>query len=354
MTDDPPEGLDQFDTVREERDGLPRALKLVSLTVALALIQLGGAYAGIGRRMQECGTFLEFACYRIADCDDIVRKLVRCSWCRVRLCLLCERAKARKRHLQLVEILTAWFRKWPKHSALLLTLTTRSVSDSELMDAIDQLMASFRRLTRCASFKRAVLGWYRTLEVTRNADTGLWHAHIHVLLIVGPAYFRRSSKLYLDHKAWQALWRKWAHLDYDPVVDIRALAGVGGGPVDELGEKSLLEIAKYCTQPSDIIDLDDNGEPFPADPQIIKTLFDALRGRRLTGMSAPLRAIANELGHVDPDDDNADFSIAEQIPDGAVYLGREAYRWHAGAREYLRVPYVEWQSPAQEAPMQPP
>jgi len=332
---------------------LPRKGKLGSLALAAAFDTWGAYYTKLAERLRECGSILEFACYRIGDNEDLTRVLVRCSWCRVRLCFLCERAKARKRHVQLCKIATAWFARHPHDHALLLTLTTRSITNDCLLDGIDQFLASLRRLTRCRRFKDAVRGWYRTLEITRNAETGLWHVHAHLLLIVSPRYFRRQVGLYIDQREWVALWRKFARLDYDPVVDIRALQGVGGGALDDIGRKSLAEVTKYCTKPSDLVQFDDEGEPYPVDPLTLKTLYDALHGRRLVGMSGALRDIAKELRLADPEDDNTDLNAADVLPDDAVYVGREFYRWHHDLGDYVWMPRVIWPTQQQEHQMPP-
>jgi plasmid rolling circle replication initiator protein Rep len=334
-----------------ERPWLPSMAKRASRAIADAFETQGGDYARITLRMRECGSILEFACYRVGDDEEITRKLVRCSWCRIRLCFLCERARARKRHLNLWQLLKAWFAKRPRDQAILLTLTIKSVCDSELLDAIDRFMTSLRRLTRCRRFKGAVLAWYRTLEVTRDADTGLWHPHIHLLLVVPPSYFRRSTDGYITQEEWADLWRKFARLDYDPVVDIRALKGVGRGPLTDIGRKTLAEVTKYCTKPGDLVQFDEDGQPYPVDPEVLKTLYDALHGRRLVGMSGPLRKLAKELRLNDPDAEDADLSAAEALPKDAVYLGREFYRWHAALGDYVWVPRTAWFTQREEREM---
>jgi plasmid rolling circle replication initiator protein Rep len=337
----------------EERRWLPSQPKRGSLALADTFDTFGGKYTKLADRMRECGSILEFACYRVGDDEDLKRVLVRCSWCRVRLCFLCERARSRKRHVQLCKVLTAWLGRRPRDQALLLTLTIRSCPNDGLREAIDQLLASVRRLTRCRRFQDSVTAWHRTLEVTRDADTGLWHPHVHLLLIVPPRYFTRGSGLYIQQPEWAALWRKFARLDYDPVIDVRALKGVGGGPLAELGRKSLAEVTKYCSKPSDLVTFDDEGEPYPVDANGLKALYDALHGRRLVGMSGALQALAKELRLADPDADDADLGATDSFPDDAVYLGREFYRWHHDLRDYVCVPRVVWPTQAQEHQMPP-
>lgn len=245
-----------------------------------------------------------------------------------------------------------------KHTAVetmatgFVSLVRYGLRDKRLVQAIFQ-GCFFRNAGGLSDRNSLSLYAYRTLEITRNAETGLWHPHVHLLVIVPARYFQHRSGLYIDQPEWAALWRKFARLDYDPVIDVRALKGVGGGPLADLGRKSLAEVTKYCTKPSDLVTFDEDGEPYPVDAEGLKALYDALHGRRLVGMSGALQALAKELRLADPDDDEADLSGADSFPDDAVYLGREFYRWHHDFRDYVCVPRVVWPTQAQEHQMPP-
>jgi plasmid rolling circle replication initiator protein Rep len=335
---------DLFANKHLERRWLPRDFKLASEKIAVGFECLGSDYAVRSTRMRQCGQLLEFVCYRINEGEDLLRRVTKCSWCRIRLCFLCERQRSRKRHIQLTQMLAGWLAESPTDQSLLLTLTVPSITDAELPAAINDLILSCRRLTRAAPFKRGVKVWYRSVEISRDPFTGLWHPHAHFLLIVPASYFRRTAGIYIDQRQgeWTAIWRKAAKLHLDPIVDIRALAGVGGGPLDEIGRKSLAEVTKYCTKPGDLVQFGDLGEPLPVDPQVLKTLFDALYGRRLVGMSRALRKLSRKFGHDDTEAESGDLSIADKIPDGAVFLGREIYHWHPDARDYVRGAHPKW------------
>jgi plasmid rolling circle replication initiator protein Rep len=349
MTDTPRLG-EEDDHPGGERDWLRRQAKLSSIAVAEAFGKCRGPYAKLAARMAECCSRIEVDCFRIGDDEDIQRRVSRCNACHIRLCPLCERSRARKRHKLLCQIAQAWFARRPRDQAVLLTLTTKSISGDSLLDGIDQFMVALRRFTRVRRFKDVIAAWYRTLEITRNAETGLWHVHGHLLLIVSPRYFKRQSGLYITQPEWVALWRKATRLDYDPILDVRALAGVGGGLLKEIGRKSLHEVTKYCTKPSDLVQFDEDGNPYPVDPEILKTLYDALRGRQLVGMSAGLRKLSKQIGLRD---DDRDVNTQAEIPDDAVYLGREFYRWHAGLHDYVCVPRTVWSDQQEEHQMPP-
>jgi Replication protein len=206
---------------------------------------------------------------------------------------------------------------------------------------------SNRKLMRYKRVAGAIDAWYRVLEITRNPDTGEFHPHLHVILLVPPGYFRRSGSLYITQAEWVMLFRKALKVDYDPRCDIRALQGVGGGtPLDDIGKKSLFEACKYVCEPGMFID----GEmaDFP-----LRELHEAVSGRRLIGMSKSLRHLSKELNQAEDVPD--DFMPESRLPEGAVYLGRETYQWqrgktHAESR-YVLVRFREWQPQTSEAVM---
>ena len=64
--------------------------------------------------------------------------------------------------------------------------------------------------------------------------------HLH---IVGPDYFERGSKAYLNYAKLRELWKACLRADYDPQVNIQSLKG-NFAPLDAKGRKSLQEVLK--------------------------------------------------------------------------------------------------------------
>lgn len=94
--------------------------------------------------------------------------------CHDRLCQACGQQRAKQLQLALAE-------RVPKARCLHVVLTLRS-SDADLS-------VQLTRLYRCASKLRSrkwwrgrVTGGMASLELTRNANTGQWHPHLHCLL----------------------------------------------------------------------------------------------------------------------------------------------------------------------------
>ncbi|RXH23178.1 protein rep [Bradyrhizobium zhanjiangense] len=68
------------------------------------------------------------------------------------------------------------------------TLTTRAVPAYDLCVAVNQILEAYRKLMRTVAIRRALLAWLRSLEISRNGQTGLFMVHLHCIFIVGPSY----------------------------------------------------------------------------------------------------------------------------------------------------------------------
>lgn len=95
--------------------------------------------------------------------------------CRKRACPICESLKMKKWYHRMTGF-TALFSA-PKH----ITLTVKS-TDEALDAQLQRLTRSFRRLRQRKLWKERCPWGVWTIEVTRNAETGLWHPHIHVIV----------------------------------------------------------------------------------------------------------------------------------------------------------------------------
>ncbi len=68
-------------------------------------------------------------------------------------------------------------------------------------------------------------GWIKSLEVTIEQKTNSVHPHFHVMLLVPPKYFnlRGEKSIYISKPQWKSSWRRVAKLDYDPMINIKAI-----------------------------------------------------------------------------------------------------------------------------------
>lgn len=286
------------------------------------------------RRARSCSTFLQYGRTE-GHWDDAEKKLVMANFCHLRLCPLCIGRKAKKSAYRLSRILDM---AEQTHGVkyIFLTLTVRNVDGPELGDTLGLLTKAWDRLSKHRPFKRAVKGWFRSIEITRGdgkkkADRG-YHPHIHVILAVEPRYFRRKSGLYITHEEWKKRWQKCLKVDYEPSVRIQTTKARGAKAASV---SAAAEASKYAIKDEDYID------PDLTDEQAVEILVDytrALTNRRLTAMGGCLRDAAKaldmpeeledgDLVHIE-DDDKVREDVAELI---------ETYHWNFGVGDYILV-----------------
>jgi plasmid rolling circle replication initiator protein Rep len=283
-----------------------------------------------GLAMQNCSRWAIFNVYELPN-REIERRLVSIDRCKGSMCPQCQPARSKRLFCDLVEVVARALELQPGDRLLLVTLTIKNCPLSELSDRLDQLNEAFRKLARLRRVKRAWRGWHRTIEITRNAETGEWHPHIHLLVIVPAGYFSRNADLYITQAELAELWARCLNVDYPVRVDIRKVEAATGGQLRE----SLKECCKYVTKAMSLVALNGDELKLVIEPGELVELFHALRRRRLVSKGGVFRTIARDLKQLDVDDPNADWDVEEPLPEGAVYIGREFWRWDPFTQEYL-------------------
>lgn len=310
-------------------------------------------------RVQNCGSVLKFhVCQHGHE-----KRLTWASFCRVRLCPMCMWRKSllNAHQIRLVahEAAQRQNLRW-----LFLTLTCKNVSGGELSEQITTLMKAWAKLSKRKEFKRAVVGWFRAFEVTRNAETGEYHPHFHVLLAVAPHYFKGRD--YITQSQWVAMWQDCLAVDYTPVVDIRRVKGkrnpekeaeilkakgiqvdVDGTVVEETLQPSVVaELAKYSTKSKDYLVYDKGRLDKETTDEVVRVLDDSLAHRRLHAYGGLLKEVYKELeasGAVtDVEDDKADLIHVDGQPNQCRCsvcqsdMVEELYRWIPDRRNYIK------------------
>ena len=269
-------------------------------------------YDGRGKKVFNCGTYLEIA-VNTSDYSDI--SVAKANFCKDRLCPQCNKRRSLKIYGQLSNILD----HFPSgYGFLLCTLTIRNVSFNSLSDGIDCLISGWRKLMHSSKgkqFQKICKGSFRTLEITFNSDTGMWHPHIHVIVAVLDTYF--NCRDYLSTSDLSCIWRDCAGLDYDPVVDMRRVKSCESGGVRE--------VSKYCVKSNDLL-VDD----FDESSRRVAVLYRALRRRRLCGMTGLFKQLHHDLNLSDPEDDIVS-DVPSTVNSVTSYL---IVRLHWGAGAY--------------------
>ena len=308
------------------------------------------------RRISDCAPFAEFEVL-----PDGQKKLHHSSFCRCRLCPMCQWRRSLKLGAQVRAVVSRAnavkiSRDGAPYGWLLLTVTVQNVPGEKLSSEINHIHRALNNLTKCARWRGSVKGWLRATEVTRNFNRhsawyGTYHPHMHLLLCVNARYYK--SKEYIKKAEWLEMWKHYAGLDYDPIIDIETVKTVDGQSIQDLPAaeraagmgKACAEVSKYATKPSDYLrpdDLDLSAESV--------FLFDrALENRRMTSWGGVLKETAKalqlddietgDLIHVETESED---ETANKLADYVTYW------WQVGAADYIKTSERRGDSPAVE------
>lgn len=246
----------------------------------------------LAKALQELG-YLNFS--NVYQCAEVLKfqqietgqlKLKQTWFCKNKLCPICNWRRSMKYAWQTEQIVNEAIIREPKGRFLFLTLTIKNVEGKDLEETMKGLTKAFDRLFRRAKVKKNLLGYLRSLEITLNEETGLYHPHLHILLFVSASYFN-STDNYISQKEWSEMWQQSAKLDYLPIVDVRAVKSRKNSENQEVGlKKAILETAKYPTKP---INFDRENL------EIIDNLAKALYRKRQIGYGGIFKDIRKEL-----------------------------------------------------------
>lgn len=199
----------------------------------------GSEYVSYATRVDFCSQILDF---KIVEHQEAVQlKLNNTKFCRVRHCPVCQWRRSLRWKAKVFQILPQIVEAYPKHRWLFMTLTIKNCHIKELRDTLQWMNKSWQRLIQRKQFP--AIGWLRSTEVTRAKNNSA-HPHFHCLLLVPSSYFGAA---YIKQNQWNNLWQKCLRIDYQPIIDIRAIKK-GKTPMSLVPE-----ILKYCTKESDLV-----------------------------------------------------------------------------------------------------
>ena len=270
-----------------------RKHRLQSIALGAAYKRLGVGYQKKAERVFMCSRRIDFT---KPEDDQLGSTVVNRYGCKDRLCPGCQSSRARKNFMELMKLYQRYHEAYPGDRAAMLTLTIPNVSVATMKEELSALLTGFRKLTRRKPFELAVRAWFRALEVSYNPKTGLYHPHIHALLLFPPHYFDKRHDLYLKHEQWLKLWQQVMRRPDIKHLDIRMLKAhpqdITGNVKSPVMGKAVAEIAKYATKPADIFMPRGNG--FAVDEQVIFALAYTLKHRRLIAFSKVFREYRRE------------------------------------------------------------
>ena len=275
-------------------------------------------------KVLDCGSFLEF------KVNEEKAKLQLANFCKDRLCPMCNWRRSLKIFSQVSKVMD----NMPDdYEFIFLTLTVRNCSAEELPQTVQALYDGWRYLyNKNKRFKNSIKGTFRTFECTINNDFhsiyyGTYHPHLHCTLAVKKGYF--TSKDYISQKEMTILWRKACGLEYDPIVHIEKvyLKDENGNKQTEgiNVTKAVAEATKYAVKSSDYLDLNN----FDKTCDNVKSLLEALTGRRLCSWSGIFSQVRKQLDFDDAENGDLIHTDNETIRDDLSFM-IVRYRWRAG------------------------
>lgn len=148
--------------------------------------------------------------------------------CHHLLCPICSVRRSRATAAQGLQVM-AMLSDTPME-AYLLTLTQKSVCADALPGEIAKMLKAWALLRGYRAVRRDLLGWARTIEITKT-EAG-YHPHIHLVILMRPGSTLTTSE------AWREVWRMAMGLEYEPICDTRPLTSLD----------AVYEVSKYVTK----------------------------------------------------------------------------------------------------------
>lgn len=269
----------------------------------------GSEFDRYASRVSICSQLLEFGLVPDWDEATLKLKLRSARFCRVRHCPVCQWRRSLMWKAKAYKVLPKIVEAYPIYRWLFLTLTQKNCPITELKANLQHMNRSFQRMSQRKLWPAE--GWLRSTEVTRGRD-GSAHPHFHCLLMVRPGYF---GKNYIRQDEWVTLWREAMRLDYNPILDCRAVKQ-GKQPM-----QLVPEILKYCTKESDLV----------ADREWFLELTRQMHKMKCITTGGILKEYLQEL-EAEPEDLIGEGELTEGKDEAKLYFG-----WRRVEKKYKMV-----------------
>lgn len=279
------------------------------------------------QQLHDCGHYLMF----VQD-DTGKRKLVRASFCRIRLCPMCQWRKSLKLYGQVNRMITEQLKAVPSLRYLFITFTVPNVVITDLPNMLDMLDKAFKRVVdktkgvkkllagQCIErLRKQTVGYMRAIEVTYNSKTNMYHPHIHCIFAVKSSYFTHG---YIKKCEWQQIWGNVMGTD-ELIVHVRTVGDRARG---------VAEAAKYPVKSAELLRVNN---PYKA-TQALAYLQRALRGRRLVTFGGDFAKLRKQLHMRSVEDSKTNIAdiASEQLSGKPIMTILARWNMRVGAYVY--------------------
>ena len=258
----------------------------------------GSEFSQYASRITFCSQLLEFALVPTEDMGSLKMKLRGARFCRVRHCPICQWRRSLMWKAKAYKVLPKIVEAYPNYRWLFLTLTLKNCRIDELRARLTDMNRAFQRMSQRKVWP--AVGWLRSTEVTLGHD-GSAHPHFHCLLMVRPGYF---GKGYIKQIEWVDMWRHAMRLDYNPILDCRAVKR-GKQPM-----QLIPELLKYCTKEPDMT----------ADREWFLELTRQMHKMRCVATGGVFKEYLKEL-EAEPEDLIGESDTSEGEDEAKLYFG---------------------------------
>ena len=256
----------------KQRPWREKKISNVNYADILEILKIKKAY-----NVKQCGNVLEFK-----PSNDGYLKLYKTWFCKSKLCPVCNWRRAMKNSYQAQKVIEEVVKEKPKARWLFLTLSTKnSISGEHLDQNLKEMSKAFNKLKMYSKVKKNLVGFMRSTEVTVNKKDGSYNQHMHVLLCVESAYFKKQGQ-YIKQSEWVDLWQRALQVNYRPVANIKAIKPNKKGDKDI--QAAIKETSKYSVKSSDY--LTGNQEK---DAEIVQDLEQGLYRKRMLSYGGLLK-----------------------------------------------------------------
>ena len=265
--------------------------------------------------LADCANQLEY----LQDAEGN-KKLYKTYFCRVRLCPMCQWRRSLKLFSQVSKITDYINNQNDDVRYLFITLTQKNCNGSELVQEINKINKSFsllvdktKRVQPATKFKKMLLGYIKSTEVTYNPKTKTYHPHLHCIFAVQGEYFNKAN--YINKNTWRAIWADLLKVDYLPQINVQAIK-----PARQ--QKAVAELAKYPAKVSSILNL-----PQMQAVQVVMDLTTLCYKRRFVAFGGIFKKTKALLKLQDVEAENADLVGAGNIKE-FNYVARAIYKYN--------------------------
>ena len=201
-------------------------------------------------RIKNCSNFLRFS----IENNNFVLK--EANFCHVRYCCICSWRKSLCRRVMLYRACEKIKLQNCNYNFIFLTLTVKNCRVENLRETLDSMRNAWHKLTKRKQFINVVEGYIRSTEITRDSKciNTYAHPHFHIILLVKSSYYKEN---YIRQENWVKMWRECLCVDYDPILDIRAVKAKSAN--SSAVKSAIIETLKYSVKYQDVdINIDDS------------------------------------------------------------------------------------------------